>query len=498
MAIVETAGRVGGRGRHIGYKLLIAYFIALKVWFDVSVAPMGDESYYWMWGQFPGLSYFDHPPFHAWMLGLTSKILGWNALSLRALTWVCLLGTGWIFWLWAKRLAPHDPQGWFWPSAALYLATPVFFLMTTMVFHDYLMVFLCILAFHFFLDFVDGWEGGSSRVASLYLGALFLGLATLTKYNAALLGFGFGVLVLLRPGLRGLLGNAHLYLAALLSIAIQTPVLVWNLTHAMASFGFHMGTRLTGSVSNLHYLHPLDFIANMAGLVLGPFLFIALFRMLKDRSGSIFEERARALGLAIFAVSTAAMLVLSLFLYVYFYWNIVGYLAVMAVALRYLGQRWLMRLHLGFGTVMAFILTANFALLPAAFAVGAQDSGTQANYGWEEVAEAVTALRATYPDSFLSATRYTYAAQLGFQLRETEILPLNSLKDQYDFWLDEADYAGRDAIVLADAAFPIDYAQGQFAACERVRDVVVERFSVEVWTFRLYHCEGFVPAGSPS
>jgi 4-amino-4-deoxy-L-arabinose transferase-like glycosyltransferase len=494
MANMEAAARIDPPRAHWGYKLLLAYFVGLKIWFDLAVAPMGDESYYWMWGQFPALSYFDHPPLHAWLLGIVSKLLGWHPLSLRALTWLCLGGSLWLFWLWAKRLSPHDPQGWFWPSAAIYLATPVFFLMTTMVFHDYLMVFLCFLAFHFFLDFVDSWEAGSSRVRSLYLGALFLGLATLTKYNAGLLGFGFALLILVRPGLRGLLANPHLYVAALLSVALQAPVIAWNLSHSMASFGFHMGTRLTGSLTHLHYLHPLDFIANMAGLVLGPFLFIALFRMIKDRSATIFEARARALGLAIFATSTVAMLALSLFVYVYFYWNIVGYLALMAVALRYLGRKWLMGLHMGFGVVMALLLTANFTVLPVAFAVGAQDSGTQANYGWEEVTEAVAVERRALPQAFLGATRYTYAAQLGFQLHETEIMPLNSLPDQYDFWLDEADYAGRDAIMLADAAFPIGFAKRQFASCEKLRYIPVSRFGRLVWTFELHHCRGFVPA----
>lgn len=496
MANMDASARVVPPRPHWGAKLLVAFFLALKVWFDIAVDPMGDESYYWMWGQFPALSYFDHPPLHAWLLGLVSTILGWNAFALRFLTWLCLGGTLYVFWLWAKRFAPHDPQGWFWPTAAIYLATPVFFLMTTLVFHDYLMVFLCVLAFHFFLDFTDSWEGGSSRVASLYLGALFLGLATLTKYNAALLGFGFGLFVLIRPGMRGLLANPHLYLAAALAVGLQAPVIAWNLSHQMASVGFHMGSRLTGSLADLHVWYPLDLIANMVGLVLGPFYVVALVRMLGDRSATIVEARARSLGLTVFLTSTVAMLVLSLFLYVFFHWNIVAYVSTMAVILRYMGQRWLFRVHLAFGAAMALLLTANFALLPAALLVGARDRGTQANYGWEQVTETVRELRLSHPDAFLAATRYTYAAQLGFQLREPEILPFNRRRDQYEFWFDKADYAGRDALVLADAAFPITFAAQQFSACEKIRDIPIERFGRLVWTFQIHHCSGLIPAGT--
>ena len=42
-----------------------------------------DEAYYWMWGQHPSLSYFDHPPLNAWLLGLSSAVFGWNVLALR-------------------------------------------------------------------------------------------------------------------------------------------------------------------------------------------------------------------------------------------------------------------------------------------------------------------------------------------------------------------------------------------------------------------------------
>ena len=43
-------------------QLVFLYLVGLKLWFDLSVSPMGDEAYYWMWGQHLSWSYFDHPP----------------------------------------------------------------------------------------------------------------------------------------------------------------------------------------------------------------------------------------------------------------------------------------------------------------------------------------------------------------------------------------------------------------------------------------------------
>jgi len=88
----------------------IAFFVllAIKLYISVTAPPIGDEAYYWIWGQKLGWSYFDHPPLHAWLLHLAS-IFGWNLFGLRILTWLTFAGTLWIFWDWAKRLRPEDP-----------------------------------------------------------------------------------------------------------------------------------------------------------------------------------------------------------------------------------------------------------------------------------------------------------------------------------------------------------------------------------------------------
>ncbi|HEX4298923.1 MAG TPA: glycosyltransferase family 39 protein, partial [Devosia sp.] len=120
-------------------QLAVALLLAIKLYLSIFTPPIGDEAYYWMWGQKLGWSYFDHPPLHAWLLHLMGLLFGWNLFSLRILTWVTLGGTLWIIWLWARRLKPDDPAAWFWPSAAIYLASPLFFLMSNIAFHDHLL-----------------------------------------------------------------------------------------------------------------------------------------------------------------------------------------------------------------------------------------------------------------------------------------------------------------------------------------------------------------------
>jgi 4-amino-4-deoxy-L-arabinose transferase-like glycosyltransferase len=493
MAVTATATTTRAAGRSVlGLQLLFAILIALKLWFDIAVPPMGDETYYWMWGQRPALSYFDHPPLHAWLLWVVEKFAGWHWWSVRALTWVTLAGTLAIFAAWSKRIMPEDPQRCFWLTAVIYLCTPVFWLMTTMAFNDYLMVFLCFASAHFFLRFTEEWEAGLGRYGKLYAAAFFLGLAVLTKYNAVFLGLGYAAMVLARPQLRRLLLDPHTYAAAVLSIAMQAPVLYWNLTEGMASFQFHLATRLTASSGELHWHYPLHFLANMA-LVVSPFFFIALFRYPLRAAGNDFERRLRLFALSTFGVSTAAMLVLSLFVYVYFYWNIVGYLALIGIAFRYLCQRWLFRLHAAFGLGMAVLLTVNFTVFPVMNMFGFRDWGTSANFGWDELAAEVADLRTEHPDAFLAGTRYTYAAQLGYQLHTTDVTSLNTLTDQYDFWTDRAALAGKDALIVADGAWPITFAATQFASVQLLQTVTITRLGMPVTDYLIYLGEDYAP-----
>ena len=54
-------------------QVLVGLFLVLKLVFLFGSGPTSDEAYYWLWGQHPALSYYDHPPFHAWMLGWSSS-----------------------------------------------------------------------------------------------------------------------------------------------------------------------------------------------------------------------------------------------------------------------------------------------------------------------------------------------------------------------------------------------------------------------------------------
>jgi 4-amino-4-deoxy-L-arabinose transferase-like glycosyltransferase len=472
-------------------QLVFLYLLALKLWFGLAVTPMGDEAYYWMWGQHLSWSYFDHPPLDGWLQGLMAAIFGWSNLSVRLLSWLTLAGTLGIFWLWSARLSPDDRSGWFWHTAVFYLCIPVIFVMSSFAFHDHLLLFLVVAATYVFHGFTGDWEDGRRTWRKLYLAAALLGLAVLTKYNGVFLGLAFAIWVLVRPKLRSLFATPHLYLAALLAILIQAPVFYWNATHGWVSFRFHLGDRAGSGLGQPNLSQVIDYLATMA-VLMSPVLFLSLFRLPWLKPKSPDESRAIGLSSSIYLTSTLAWAVIAAYVYVYFHWNVVAYAGLAPIAYRLLGPRvgWL---HVAFGLIVVTVGLVSYTLTPTSL-FGYRDLGAAASYGWPTLATEVQAVQQANPGTFLAATRYTYAAQLGFELHDADVAAFNQTPSQNDFWWDKAAHKGQDAIIIADQAAQstIDEARPHFASLQKLSDVPArDAFGDTVWTFEIWLARGY-------
>jgi 4-amino-4-deoxy-L-arabinose transferase-like glycosyltransferase len=467
-------------------QLVFVYLVALKLWFDLSVSPMGDEAYYWMWGQHLSWSYFDHPPLDGWLQGLVAAIFGWSNFSVRLLTWLTLGGTLWIFWLWSARLSPDDRSGWFWHTAVIYLCVPVIFVMSSFAFHDHLLLFFVVASAYAFDRFAGDWENGRPAWAKLYLAAALLGLAVLSKYNGVFLGLAYAAWILARPKLRSLLATPHLWLAALLAVAMQAPVLYWNLTEGWASFRFHLADRPTANWGTPRLSQIVDYFATMV-VLMSPVLFLSLFRLPWLRPRSDDESRALGLSSAIFLTSSIAWAAIAAYVYVYFHWNIVAYAGLAPIAYRLLG-RWVAWLHIGFGLCLITVGMLAYTVTPTSL-FGYRDLGAAASYGWPALADRVQAQLQAHPGAFAAATRYNYAAQLGFQLHNADVAAFNHTPSQNDYWWNRAAHAGRDAVIVADGAAlsTIEEARGRFVSLERLETVpVTDALGNTVWTFEIW------------
>lgn len=472
----------------LALQLVVAILLAIRLYADLNAHPVGDEAYYWMWGQRLGWSYFDHPPLHSWLQRLVQIIFGWPLFSIRLLTWLTLGGTLAIFWDWSKRLSPTGPGGYFWTATAIYLASPLYYVMTLAAYNDHLLVFLGLLAIHLFLLFAERYEAGTAGAAKfLYLAAAALGLAVLTKYNGVFVGAGFGLAVLLRKQLRPLLLSPHLYLAALLAVAMQAPVFYWNLTEGFASYHFHLVDRWGGNFGRLNLWQTLIFLV-MSILTLSPFLVWPLLRFLTSGAAEGFERRAKTLAVAVFWASTLTVLVIATYLGAFFYWNLLAFAAVVPLMVRQVGQRWLLWSHLVFGTLFSALVIFNFSVIPIAPFFGIGDGASSINFGWDQVADEMRAARAAHPVDFLAGTRYSTSSQLAFALADPTVTAVSVDHDQYDYWFNPADYLGKDALILTDepdqsAAF--EYLRAHFERLSVLAPIQIDRFGRHVYSWRI-------------
>ncbi|HHY49247.1 MAG TPA: hypothetical protein GYA10_05820 [Alphaproteobacteria bacterium] len=450
--------------------------IAVKVAYWLIAPPTEDEAYYWLWGQHLDLSYFDHSPMVGWAMGLAGRLLGWELFAVRLGNLVCLFGVALVFRHWAKRLAAADWRRVFWATLSVYLATPVIFAVTTLAWPDNWLLLFSFLALHWFgCSFAAQIDEGRLARRDLYLGALFLGLAALSKYNAVLLGSGIALTVLLTPRLRPLLRSPHLYLSALLSVAVLAPILLWNAQHDFLSLRFQLYERHgEGTFAAIHWGELARFLI-LSALYASPFLLVPIAVLLIKRPGTGLLGALHRIGKPTVILSFLPSLYMALFVPTSPHWAITALLVPVALAAWSFWSRWLLLAHLAFGTLLCVAAAGYY--MHYAFVNFGGDGEAARFYGWDQVGARMRQLAAEQgAATTLAAYRWEVTSKLGFALRTTDVTSLAPSIDQFDFWRDEEALRGQD-IVIVD-----EFGNGPAAFAPRFERVeVLEQFTVELF-----------------
>lgn len=234
--------------------------LLLKIVLAAGFPMTGDEAFFYQWGVFPAWGYSDHPPMVGWLLAVLHGI-GDQPLVLRSVT---LLVTSFIALLVVdllRRFLPDAREPSAWLAGAVYLALPwswMFVLVTT----DTPLIFFMALSAWAYLR-ANACPG---RGAGWYaLAGLFVGLAFLSKYFAALLGFAYAAHILGWRRERWW-ALALMFALALPSIGLN---LTFNATHGWTNVMFNVFNRNEGSHWNLK---TFGVYAGMAVYLLTPWL----------------------------------------------------------------------------------------------------------------------------------------------------------------------------------------------------------------------------------
>ncbi|MEO8883080.1 MAG: glycosyltransferase family 39 protein [Devosia sp.] len=469
-------------------------FILIKLVYTFRAGPIFDEAYYWMWGGHFELSYFDHPPFHAWLLGLSHLLFGRSLLALRWMTLATLAVTFYIYHLWAKRYAGANWQSYFWPGVIIYLASPTFGIFGSIAQHDYMLVFLALLSGHFFVSyFVDYTQHGRGRLFDLYLGALFLGLTGLTKYSGVLLGIGVFLYILSNRSLRPLFRSPHLYIAALLAFVLQLPYIIWNAQNGFASFRFHLEDRHPANWLDSVKLNTLvEFIAVSIVLV-GPFLVPVFVRFFRAQPETPFERTAQGLSKWVFGVSTLCFLAISLFDEVWWWWNLLAYVLVLPFAAKYMGQRILFYGHVIWGLAAQLYILFAFAFLPPVVFWNGTDPIRFGLFGWDQLQAPIEALEKQYHPDFIASPNPEIASVVGFALDNPDVTALSG-ENELRYLFDPSKHLGQTALIVVRDNYGMQFVKGDFDTVTPLAEIPVNRFGYSIGGFQIYLAKGFHPA----
>jgi hypothetical protein len=216
--------------------LLIAASTALRLLFISATELSSDEVYYWTYALKLQWNYFDHPPMVAWLIRLVTLNL-WlhSSFSVRLGAVFCCAVCTWLIFKIAALIGDAR-AGWF--AALLYNAC----------------IYCSIIAGSFIMPdspLMIFWLGGAlmlvkiSQLADKPVEAnwrwcafgLMAGLCIMCKLNGLFLWTGTLLYVLVQD--RSWLKHRGIYLAALITLVLVSPIIIWNIQNNFISFKFH-------------------------------------------------------------------------------------------------------------------------------------------------------------------------------------------------------------------------------------------------------------------
>jgi hypothetical protein len=530
---------------------LLVAFLFLRTVFWFVTFPNPDEAYYWLWGQHPGLSYYDHPPLHAWIQGFFTVTLGRSNFVLRLPN---LLSNGLFFYTYyriTQYLYGQNKQRYFWITVMLILASPLYFLFLALAWHDHWLITFSLIASYQYVRFLDSYlADGRGESKWLYGAAIALGLALLCKYNAVFVLAGFIATVMADARLRSLWRDRRIYAAGAIVASALLPILLWNFSNHFQSFQYYFNRSVNTGGFSLKLFPFINFVL-FSYLTVSPVNWFAFIRVLKRpdpkiQNFSVYPQ----LAFWVFILSTLALTIISLLSAALYYWNITAYLLLFPLAagvfvskgkrvggvgddegdgevggdggvggekassfptlptspslsslptspaspLPSLPTSPLLLTGQLYGLLFALVLVVHYSFLPlSALGSRTEDPDSRMLFGWGQVQVAVDREMGELNQPFLVTSDYRSASALAYQLDNSGVMAVSDRIDQFDFWYtSDRPFKGRDAVIVVDDWHPIlPEFLAQFERTTIPTTVPVTRFGIWIKNYYVLRAYGF-------
>jgi 4-amino-4-deoxy-L-arabinose transferase-like glycosyltransferase len=376
----------------------------------IAVHPAGlypDEAQYWFWAQTPALGYYSKPPLIAWVIALTTGLLGDSEFAIRLSAPLLHAATAGFVFAIAARL--YDRRTGFWAALA-YATLPGVSLSAFLISTDAVLLPCWAAALYAFIRAREPGSRGWWVVVGIAAGLGFLAKYAMAYWLLSALGY----LLLVRGERRHLPG----FLAAIgLALLIWLPNLWWNWSHGFVSF-LHVraNAAIAGPASHPNAL--FEFFASQFG-VFGPLFFAGLIAIVA-RTRALAEPRTRLL--AAFALPTLAiMLLVSVLSRAEPNWAAPAYIAAVVLVVAWgLQRNWHPTLIFAVAlnlAAAAVVLCGQEALAAAGIALPVKYDPLHRLRGWRELGRQVGVAMAAHPNLTLLADDRELVAALIYYVR---------------------------------------------------------------------------------
>ncbi|RME21852.1 MAG: dolichyl-phosphate beta-D-mannosyltransferase, partial [Candidatus Zixiibacteriota bacterium] len=283
---------------------LVGALFVLRLVFAAIIDLLPEEAYYWNYAQHLDFGYLDHPPMVAWLIHLSTAVLGNTEFAVRL---PALLG--WFVFAWFMYRLTVDLAGKAAGGIVLVFAAvlPIYFSIGILMTPD-APFYVCWAACLYFLERA---LIADETKAWWWVGVSF-GLGMLSKYTMGLLLPAAVVFVLVEADSRRWLKRPEPYLAVVIGFLIFSPVLIWNYHHDWMSFSFQGPRRWGGGIRFSEHV-----LLAWAVILLSPVGFVeavrALVRLCRKRLSVVEEATAqnkRRLFMLVFSLVPLSVFVL--------------------------------------------------------------------------------------------------------------------------------------------------------------------------------------------